>query len=246
MTGPTPDSIYVTTACFYPTEQPIWRLRKSCEHFGIPLHPYGVGETFVSWRHAKNVRLVEELETIKDRYAYAIYTDGADTWFLDGLERIWEQFEMMLYALEYYGKTVQTIVSGETECYPCAELHNWFPKDGGIYRFPNAGQFFGKTEFLIDKLREIDDAYKKLDDYNDQSYWLRAFADGRMDDVVIDTRATLFHTMSSLGMEFTAETVGNRIYVTDLHAWYAPCAIHFNGGGKEERMQEWWEKMPWS
>ena len=161
-----PRLVYVTTACFYPTEQPIWRLRKSCDHFGIPLHPYGVGETFVSWRHAKVVRLIQELERLglrsDRRYTHVLYTDGADTWFLDDLRRFCDDWWLNFC----HEEDNMAVVSGETECYPLGELHDKIPESEGPYRYPNAGQFFGRIPFLIDKLREIDAAYKSHDDYS--------------------------------------------------------------------------------
>lgn len=231
----TPDSIYVTTACFYPDASPIWRLQESCSRLGIKLHPYGVGEKFQSWRHAKNRRLVEELEAIKKDYPYAMYVDGADTWFLAGLE--WFCATFMGMAAQHYAKhgvIVDALISGETECYPHGHLHEHFPADRGPYRFPNAGQFFGKTKYLIKKLNEIDKAYSEQDDYNDQGYWLRGMADGRLDSVVIDTYGALFRTMGNSPSDGEPPD-------------HAPLAVHFNGGGnKETRMRQAWEQRPWS
>lgn len=218
----------VLTACFYPPfADTHFRLRSTSGIFGVPIHCYGIGERFESWRQAKVTRLIQELESVHEQYM--LYTDASDTWFTGGKDAIMEGFAS-------YG--ARLLISAERECYPFPDLHDQFPDDVGVYRFPNAGQFMGETAYVLDVLRDIDATYHGRHDYNDQAYWLCGFADGRIQDGKIDHQCRVFQTTANetIGedIEFSQGVARLRNMITGTN----PSLVHFNGGGKEERMNE--------
>lgn len=223
-------SIAVLTAAFYPSTAPLWRLERSCKQFGITLHPYGVGEPFVSWAHAKIGRLIKAIEPIDAEIV--LYTDAADTWFLTHLAEIEQRFRRT-------GANV--LVSGEKECYPLRELGERFPV--AEYRYPCAGQFMGYRNRLLEVLRLLEELPVPRESSNDQTKWVVGIAERLLgDDVIVDTRAEIFQTTASeskvtLAMNEPLNRIQN--IKTGTH----PCLLHFNGGGdKEGRMKPYWDE----
>lgn len=245
-----PSQVHAVTACFYPNEQPIDYLKRSCGHFGIELHTYGRGQEFVSWRHAKMRLLADYLETVdRERYSHFLYTDGADSWFVRDLNAV----------VEAYGRVAvldrerrQLVISAERTCYPHGDLHIHFPQEElvGPWRFPNAGQFMGEIEFGIELLRWLDKKYGDYDSYNDQSAWLHWFAaNGTNGPVAIDHDCELFLSMASSdwfkGCPYPGfDDSGPYVTLRVPPSFTRPCLIHFNGGGgKQEMLDREWNRL---
>lgn len=224
----------VVSACFYKDTKPAWRLIKSCEQRGIPLHLYGVGETFQSWWDAKVVRLIEELKKLPHKYV--MYTDAADTWCIDVCSKYTVQWFMEQFP-EYI------VISGEKKCYPLGELYDWFDCLSP-YPYPNAGQFFGPRLALIDELGKL----QRIPEHetNDQASWLHGIANGYI-NATIDSVGRCFQTMDNESMDtFKVNRLdcGNVGFNTETR--HSPSWIHFNGGNKEARMEEYRELWPQS
>ena len=199
----------VVSPCFYENNFPARRLINSCEKFGYNLHLYGQRETFSNWYEVKVVRLLEELKTLDDEYV--IYADAADTWFIKPPMFIED-------LLDYSGRIV---ISSETQCYPDSSFAPTFAHIPGAYKYPCAGLFVGEREYIIDWL----EYFKTLDfGTNDQAYWIYVLALNDEDvDIDIDFGCDFFQTMANYGSNDMPRA----------------CALHFNGGAKEERMAQW-------
>jgi len=210
-------NLQVVSACFYADKTPARRLIQSCERFGLPLHLYGVGEPCKSWYDAKIVRLRQELERLD--CDFVLFVDAADTIIVSNPVRS-EMYDM--YS-----------ISGERNCWPDGSIASSFSRLGKprMYPYPNAGGIYGPRTTLIECLHAIPQ-YSE----NDQECWHRAMVDRKIFPE-IDDNATIFQTMDR---EVIGGTLAKRSdgRLVNLYTMTTPSVIHFNGGNKEARMQE--------
>ncbi len=237
--------LHVITACMFETEKPIWRLRKSCEKFGIDLHPYGVGLTYTDWPHIKITKMLEAFHVEKANGAtHVLYTDGRDSFFLTGLAEILSKYEAL--------GSPDILMAAETGCYPRDWLFDKFPDPGHHFRWPGSGQFMGEVTTLIRDWNWLTDVFmgNPYQDQNEQGWMVQALADGDL-KWQLDTGCKIFQSAGNadcnVGHELTYDLRGDRLFnqVTDSF----PCAIHFNGGysspetGKDAVMAPVWDAL---
>lgn len=239
------DNFTVVSACFYPDTKPAWRLIKSCEQRGIPLHLYGVGETFQSWWDAKVVRLIEELKRLP--HEYVMYTDAADTWCVSTLFPHWcPREDGVLVSGERSCFPPGMVLSNRlpTRCYPeprCPYEREW----KGNLPFPCAGQFTGKRDAVISALESL----RRIPEHetNDQASWIHGMVNGYV-DAKVDVWGWYFHTMDGPRKDFAIEPryggKGFELWVKYGNTKTMVQWLHFNGGNKEERMEEYRELWP--
>lgn len=231
------------TACVFLTDAPIWRLKKSCERFGIDLRPYGLGKTYTNWPIIKIVQMLEHFHLLKSEgYTHVLYTDGRDSFFLTDLNEA-----RMKYV--NYGAP-GCLMATETGCYPRVWLADRFPDPGHHYRWLGSGQFIGSLDYLISIWQMLKDDYldKPGEDQNEQGWMVQCFVDGKFGpEFMLDTYCQVFQSAGNGDIADELRVENGRIYnaITDSY----PCAIHFNGGysdpitGKDTTMKPIWDAI---
>lgn len=214
-------TLEVFTACYFADTAPIARCVESCQRLGYKQTLYGRGENWPGLFEGKIVRLLRELENATaDVICYA---DG-DSWFLRGPDALQEAFN-------YYDCDV--LVGGERQCFPLGEFASKFDRTAE-YPFPNSGNFMGKREALKAVLAAMMKLSPPAHGSNDQAYWLMALPTDRWK---VDADCLAFFSTSD-------DTIEKIISESAQMAWNCatqtyPCLVHFNGGGKDERIREW-------
>ncbi len=224
-----------TTACFYPTTEPIGMLMVSAERQGIELHPYGVGKVAGGWGDIKVTHLLPVLRSFLDQgYTHALYTDGRDSLFARNKAAILNEY--ILLGLP------PCVMSAEVNCYPLQALGNDFPDPGTPWRYPCAGQFMGEIPWILEHWQMLQREYEPILEGNDQAWISQAIVDGKMDGLELDTGCRIFQSMNGPELKWRD------------HAWNpltnsSPCVLHFNGGyvdpvtGRDDKMKPIWEKI---
>lgn len=210
----------ILTACYFKDEGPIWRLRESCDYYGVKLIPYGVGETFSNWRQAKIDGMRSALESVTEDVV--MYVDGQDAWILGGESDI-------LYRWRYR----QVVLAAERNPFPATqEAFRRFGRISDLWKYPNCGGIIGTPEDLKDCL----DVLIRMDlGGNDQAYWMSAPFQFNL-----DTRCRLFQCMSDDSVGAGLRWEGSRL--VNEHTGTTPKVLHFNGGNKEDRMVPVWDE----
>jgi hypothetical protein len=231
------------TACVFETAWPIWRLQKSCDRFAIPLHPYGLGQTYTDWPRIKITQMLEHFQQMKRTGAtHILYTDGRDSFFLSGLMEIKLKY--------FYVGAPGCLMATETECYPRCWLADRFPDPGHHYRWLGSGQFMGELDYLIPMWQMLRDDYmdKVGEDQNEQGWMVQAFVDGKFGpQFVLDTECQVFQSAGNGDLADELQVMDGRIYNALTQTF--PCAIHFNGGysdpvtGKDRVMKPVWDAI---
>lgn len=220
--------LLILTACFHFDETPIFRLRKSCEVFGLNFQHYGLAERFINWRQAKLERLSEILGPASDEYEYILFTDGFDSFMLEGEDEILRKFEEMGGG---------PIVSAELNCSPIPELVTQYPASDSPFRFVCGGGFMGKGK---DVYNLVGGMVRKYSNYhrngfqngNDQIDWTYAFLESYQ-GLKLDTGCKIF--LSTMGVELDKFSwVDGRLNLKEPNSF--PSVVHFNGpkGGQEQ------------
>ena len=242
-------NLAVITACVFPTEAPIWRLRKSCERFGIDLKPYGIGLTYTDWPDIKITKMLEHFRSLQAYgFTHVLYTDGRDSFFVAGLTEVESKYEAV--------GSPGCFMAAEATCYPRIELAELFPPTGHTYRWIGSGQFMGRLDYLIYAWQMLTDAYmnKPGEDQNEQGWMLDAFVRGTFGpEFVLDTNCQIFqsagngHITGGIGTDKDLRLEGPRVYNTVTKSY--PCAVHFNGGysdpvtGKDAVLKPVWDAI---
>ena len=214
-------TLEIYTPCFYDNTQPIERLAKSCERLGYALIPYGVGEL---WPGLVNAEIIRFRQTIERSTADLVCrADGADGWFI-------RPPESLLDAFEFYGKDV--LIGGERQCWPFDLMHHKFDYERQ-YPYPNGGNVIGKRESVKAALDELVKLSLPEHCGNDQAHWLTWLP---QDNVAIDTDCRAFFSTSNDNLtEMCGRDMGRLL---NKATYTYPCLVHFNGGGKDERIAE--------
>lgn len=124
------DTIIITSIYseFWGTEQ-FW---KSCEYIKMPVFNSFKGNRFTG--NGDSIRMIyEALQELRDTYKYAIYSDGADTFFVKPFQ-------------PPFGKV---IYSAEKACYPIPSLASRYPECKTPWKYLNGGNYCGDIETLI-------------------------------------------------------------------------------------------------
>lgn len=240
-------NVAVITACLFLSESPIHYLKTSCERFGVPLRPYGLGESYTGWPDIKINRMLTEFKVLRSEFTHVLYTDGRDSFFLGPLSEAIEKYEHV------YGAP-DCVMATEPACYPHTELADRFPDPGHRYRWPGSGQFMGRLDYLIDAwtmLRRFGDSE---DDQNEQGWMLKAFLDGRFGEgFKLDTQCAIFQSAgngsSSVGIGIGRELQMRAGRITNTVTGSEPVIIHMNGGytcpinGKWDAIEPVWRAL---
>lgn len=208
------DGLVVCSPCYYSSREPLKFLLDSAKEQDIQVHLYGEGKVFPGWIPIKVNGLREFLKTRDE--SHVLYTDGADAFFTGELSSIRDMYEL--------AGAPPLLMSAELECYPYYELGPNFPDHGlpNRYPYPNAGQFIGERDYIIDCLDVLEADYYGG---NDQGWWQLGIVDGKM-NVQLDSGCDLFQTMSGGADQHVSVLDG---FVVNHVTGGAPCLMHFNG-----------------
>lgn len=215
--------LLVFTAGFYDRDydDKLRRLRASCEKFEIILNVYGRGE-FFSFYDSKIDALGRYLNRFKGEYTHALFTDAADSFFLQDLQTIIEKYEKM--------GSPKLLLSAEKACYPFSELVSKFPDNVGPYRFLNAGGFIGEIQHILDTISKLK-SYYYLNN-NDNAHWMMGYSEGRI-DIHMDHQCEIFQTMSDVefgkDIVFAYKKGSMKAKIFNHETQTFPSIIHFNG-----------------
>ena len=218
-------TLEIFTPCFYPNKQSIERLERSCQRFGYNLIPYGVGENWNGLVHGEIIRFRQAIEHSTADVVCKV--DGADAWFLRGPEALLEAFE-------HYQCDV--LIGGERQCWPLGDMAGKFDQSGQ-YPFPNGGNFMGRREAMKVALDDLMKLSLNEHQGNDQAHWLTYLP---KPGISVDTECRAFFQTSNDGFNgvFPIFRKGDSEFM-NVMTFTCPCLVHFNGGGKDERIAEW-------
>lgn len=215
----------IISAAYYPADaHQLWMLRKSAEHFHIPLQLYGVGQGFVDWTQVKYWGLMDKLRTLQaEHYSHVLYTDAVDSMFVGSMARM--EAHYALYDCP------PLLMSGERNCWPDQTLAPLFEANFMLpFAYPCAGQFMGDIGYILDrwpKLQQYEADYGP----NDQAWIQQGYDDGLLDEMQIDDHCLVFQNMN-----------GEK-------EWLKAAVLHFSGGycdpqeGRLERMMLTWTRL---
>lgn len=237
-----PIKVAVTTACCFPDETQIWRLRCSAKRFDIALRPYGTRANqqprgWVDIKIDQALPLFEEFQ--KEGFTHVLYTDGRDSFFLTGMDEIIQKYTDL-------GKP-SYLIATEGACFPYAQYSSSFPDPGHKFRYPCAGGYFGEVGWLIDNLSMLKRVYAPHYQDNDQALILVAYAEGKLPDMALDTGCQIFQSMSMSQVGVDINIQGSRL--KNRLTGSQPAIVHFNGGfvdpeyGRDEAMEPVWDAI---
>jgi len=201
---------------FYSDQNQIHRLRDTANYFNIQLTTYGEGQQFSNWVEIKLNKLADFLFPIKHNYELVLYVDGGDSWFLTGLDEIINKFMLM---------KIDLLVAGEKDCYPLSNLYDVFPKTPYKARYINCGGYLGYIDYFITQLEILRHAYGETDS-NDQAYWIRGLADGKI-SYSVDSKCEIFQCLGGISWETDLIFNNGRVYNKETDSY--PCILHNNG-----------------
>ena len=211
----------VLTACYHFNEEPIYRLRKSCDIFEIPFYFYGLKEQFVNWRQAKIERLTSILPELVGKFEYVLFTDGFDTFFVRDPKDLIEDF------LSYNSPL---LVSAEKSCAPIAALADEYPEASTRFRFVNGGGFVGRVEDVSRIVGRMNRKYMgyhrpEFQNGNDQIDWTYGFLEKEF-GIALDTQCKIFLSMGETTLD-EVEWDKHGLLLKETGTY--PYVVHFNG-----------------
>ncbi len=118
-------------------------LRKSCEHYNLPLEVLGMG---LQWRGlAQKLHVSEEYAKTLPENDILMFVDGYDVILQADEKTILETF----YAMNY-----PFVISVERDLWPHKEMAQLFPKDTS-FRYLNSGTYIGYVGNVLEILRGV-------------------------------------------------------------------------------------------
>jgi hypothetical protein len=200
------DTIILTSIYgeFWGTKQ----FRRSCALLNLPIHNAFKGKRFTGNGDAIRM-LYEAFIELKDKYKYLIYSDGADTFFVEGFE---PPPGIVIYSAE---KAVWPPLPSLNDAYK--EYYETY-KDDLHYQYTpwlylNAGNFCGEIKLLIEfyekyglnKLRGDVNGQKEISEA-----YLKAYKEGF--PITLDVGCTLFQSIAFEHVnDFSLHPDGKRI-----------------------------------
>jgi hypothetical protein len=225
--------LLITGPCCYSNAEPARLLLESAVRQGLEISLYGIGRPFIAHgADAQVVQLREFLEPLRQEYRTVFVTDVADVLILAKKEEILDKFA------DYHSPLV---MSAEREHWPDEGIAGDFPEDPNGYRWPNAGQYIGRMEDVVQSLDWLLNKYRSyhpgMD--NSQPWWSWAYVRNEL-EFVLDRECRLFQTMSG-GADGHVVIEGDRLLNTMTGNY--PCSVHFNGPGNEKPYADMAERL---
>lgn len=221
-------SLAVITPAYYPNEEPLHYLRRSCVIHDVALYPYGVGKPWHGDIEAHFEGAPEAIRNLPSNVDLVLFTDACDSFLLAGEKEIRRKFEQ---------SACPVLLAAEQSLYPWGMDKIWerakhnFGESDSPWHFPNGGGWIGTPETLLvtlemAKAREWPEA---------QGKWIEQYSDGL--SVSLDAWCQIFQTMSG---EHSGAVKIERGKVTNTITGTNPCVIHWNGklGGMKEAFKE--------
>lgn len=248
-----PEDITVVTPCLFPDPRPIWMLAHTCERFGIPLHPYGLGETYAGWVKIK-IDMLREVAAACPT-SHILYTDGRDAWFLAGLGEVADKYNalgappLMLSAqVDIFGSYA---ASYEGIPWRMDKLFRYTGTPGQLCEAKALAEALGWMQGRLVDWGQMPD---------DDPEWWNNFQRERPGDLAFDHDCSIF---LNAGSGLAGGSVWDHCVIEDgrVHclltdSW--PCIVHYNGGsshwlkGKWDSLQKPWRALgytvnpPWT
>lgn len=188
------------------------QFRKSCNMINLPVYNAHIGGSFTGNGDVfKN--LYKAFIDLQDHYKYAIYSDGADTFFVKAFQP----------------PAGKIIYSAEKACYPIESMAPLFPQTKSPWKYLNGGNYCGEIKLLI----EFFDKYglnKYKGDINGQKEQSESFLKAKLDEfpIELDDQCKYFQSIAFEDPgDFYLDEDGKGI-VNNITG-SIPCVYHGNG-----------------
>lgn len=242
------EDIAAITPALFEDLKPLWMMMETCQRFNIPIHPYGLGETYAGWVKIKVHMIIEVCDVLMSAgKSHVIYTDGRDAFYLSPIEEILEKYQ------DFYGapELLQSTEAGIFESYASYYDLSLYPTSeskGHPYVWPGSCAFIGEVQFIQYQLQWMVNQWSKEDPQmpdDDPAWWRRwdhehawELRDG---NVKFDWDCQIFQNCGNQinGQSQFEEALkvderdggGRRVYNRLTGSW--PCVLHFNGGASD-------------
>ena len=191
-------------------------LEESCRRQGIPLEIIGKGAPWNGFSYCKIRLLYWYLESHGEDIDIALFTDGYDTIFAEGLEPILTKFRRI-------GSPI--LFSAEANCYPGGPGLNEadYPPAPTRYRFLNSGGWIAELPVMLALLRRAG-AARVRPNRCDQAGWTRAYLAGNS-GIQLDHHCEIFQCLFLSTQDLKRKGRRPRNTATGT----LPSVIHANG-----------------
>jgi hypothetical protein len=202
------DTIIITS--IYSNTVQTGKMMKSCKDAGVPVHNAFRGRRFTG--NGDVIRYVyEALLYFKNKYKYAIYSDGGDTYIT---RKFTPPDNIVVY-------------SAEKACYPHPSMAEKYPVPRTVWRFLNGGNYCGPIPLLIEFFEKYGLSKFKGDingQHEQMIAYLKALEDGF--PIILDEECVYFQTIAfAEPTDFSITEQGIRNNITNTH----PYIFHGNG-----------------
>lgn len=208
-------------------------MERSAKRVGVEIVRFKEGEPWPNdFRVGKLVHGLECVRSLPADVTHVMFVDSSDSLFLAGPEEIVEKFEAL--AGEHL-----SIVQGEKNCYPEADLAGQYPSPRTAWHFVNSGGWILRRSDAERVLSRI--AANAV--YCDQLCWTKAYLDegepywGYVD---VDENCQLFQSMY---MQERSDFTLSNGRLENLKTGGRPCVLHWNGtqnhGSPYSRLGVW-------
>lgn len=221
-------SLAVITPAYYPNEEPLHYLRRSCVIHDVALYPYGVGKPWHGDIESHFEGAPEAIRNLPSNVDLVLFTDACDSFLLAGESEIRRKFERMWSPV---------LIAAEQCLYPWGMEDIWKKAEElqGVrltpWGYPNGGGWIGTPHSLLTVLKDAkEQAWPEA-----QGKWIEQYSVDRC--LKLDTNCQIFQTMSGPNSDAVKKERGK---VTNTITGTNPCAIHWNGrlGGMKEAFKE--------
>jgi hypothetical protein len=86
-------NLTVLAPCYYPSVESCKYLARSAEMQAVPIHWYGIGQSYHGWFEVQVSHLLRELEIVTTDHV--LYTDGSDTIMVGGMLEIAKRYRRL-------------------------------------------------------------------------------------------------------------------------------------------------------
>lgn len=184
----------------------------SCEHLGINLQLYGLGEPYLGLRDAKVAQLIKNLDKLDTEYV--MISDSNDVLFVRTANEILSR---------YHELRRPVIFAAEKQCFPQPLMADCYPKISTPWKYLNGGGYIGKKEDILAMLVAAlklkphpSNLYRSRDWECDQFLFAQLLIEGY--GITLDTSCSIFQCVGDI--------------TEDEYEKADPCLYHYNGHSK--------------
>lgn len=208
------DTIIVTSIYeeFWGTDE----FYRSCKRLNLPVHNAFTGKGFTGNGDAMYM-IYEAYKKLQGEYKYAVYSDGADSFFIKDFE---VPHETIIY-------------SAEKACYPIEAMAPRYPQTPYPWKYLNGGGCCGPIYLLIEFYENYGLTKYKGCNINGQKELAEAYLLGIEDDfpIKLDNQCEIFQTTAFAD---PGDFYSDGIYFENLKTGTRPCILHGNGRTRME------------